>query len=142
MIRYSKFILLLIILILFGLIAYWFVGYLESPSVINVVKSTANQINRKCPIMTDEECRLDSVDVIEYPIRSIRMHYTLPNVSISDSGMIEQTRNYFIPRLRDKVKYDPDMKFLRDHSVVVTYIYRDENGGVIFEYPVGPKEWR
>ena len=97
----------------------------------------SNEINKKCPFMVDSETRLDNTGVYR---KNFYYYYTLINYNISDVDV-----KYLIykvkPALLNKIKTNPDLKFLREHKVTFIYNYRDKSGINIISFKFIPQDY-
>ena len=117
----------IIVMALAGIFGKSVVNYIFGTSdeiIESQLLKMSNEINKKCPLMVDPETRLDKTGAYR---KRIYYYYTLVNYDISDVDV-----KYLIykvkPALLNKIKTNPDMKFLRDHKVTFIYNYRDKSG--------------
>ncbi len=96
-----------------------------------------NEINKRCPFMMDSETRLDKTGTYR---KSIYYYCTLINYSI---GAVDV--KYLIykvkPALLNRIKTNPDMKFMRDNKVTFIYNYRDKSGIHIVSFKFTPQDY-
>ena len=113
-----------------------------SESVVNYIFGTSdeylelqlvkmsNEINKKCPFMVDSETRLDNTGAYR---KNFYYYYTLINYNIGDVDVKYLIYNVK-PTLLNRIKTNPDMKFLREHKVTFIYNYRDKSGITIISF--------
>jgi hypothetical protein len=108
------------------------------PWVPTDLASAAEILNKKCPKMVDPETRLDSVLLLQ---EGLYFYYSLPNKdkSVIATGAFTA---YLLPVIIDNIRMNPRMEMFRDSSVVMLFNYRDRNGEMITEFPVGPNHYR
>lgn len=96
-----------------------------------------NGINKRCPFMMDSETRLDKTGTYR---NSIYYYCTLINYSIGEVDV-----KYLIykvkPALLNRIKTNPDMKFMRDNKVTFIYNYRDKSGIHIVSFKFTPQDY-
>lgn len=96
-----------------------------------------NEINKRCPFMMDSETRLDKTGTYR---NSIYYYCTLINYSIGEVDV-----KYLIykvkPALLNRIKTNPDMKFMRDNKVTFIYNYRDKSGIHIVSFKFTPQDY-
>jgi hypothetical protein len=98
--------------------------------------AAAAEINKKCPIATDENTRMDSATVFnEY---MITYHYTIHTVSNKDIDLAK-FKGSMQSAMDEKYKTDPQLKIYRDNNIAVAYDYKDKTGGFLCYFIVGEK---
>ena len=95
------------------------------PSFDKQMVQAAQEINKSCPIMVDEETRLDSASV--FSDNTLQYNYTLINWT-KDSIDLESFESYMQPVILNNVKTSSDMKIYRDNKTSIAYSYNDMNG--------------
>jgi hypothetical protein len=88
----------------------------------------ASEINESCPIMVDQETRLDNA--VALPENIFQYNYTLVKM-ILDSFDLKAFEDYVQPIILNNVRTNPDMKAYRDNEVTMAYSYKDMNGEFI-----------
>lgn len=96
----------------------------------------ASQINQSCPIMVDQETRLDNA--VAMPGKIFQYNYTLVNLA-KDSINISGLESYIKPMILNNVKTNPDMKSFRDNKITMTYTYKDKYGVFITRIDITPE---
>lgn len=109
--------------------------FFKAPTYDQVMMHAASEINKSCPIMVDQETRLDNA--VALPENIFQYNYTLVNM---EKGAIDvaQLENSLKPTLISNVKTNPDMKINRDNKTTMGYYYKDKNGEFLFKILVTP----
>jgi hypothetical protein len=97
----------------------------------------ADELNKKLPMMVDEQTRLDQVSA---KTGTLIYSYSLPNENKGDvdfSTLQKKLRPNIIANYRD----NQAMKELRKWNVGLDYQYKDKNGETIGEILVTPKDF-
>jgi major membrane immunogen (membrane-anchored lipoprotein) len=98
--------------------------------------AVAKEINKKCPMPTDENTRLDSATVFnEY---MITYHYTVHTVSNKEVDIAKFKTN-MQTNMNEKYKTDPQLAVYRDNKIAIAYDYKDKNGGFLCYFICGEK---
>ena len=98
--------------------------------------AVAAEINKKCPIATDENTRMDSATVFnEY---MITYHYTIHTVSNKDIDLAK-FKGSMQSAMDEKYKTDPQLKIYRENKIAVAYDYKDKAGNFLCYFIVGEK---
>jgi hypothetical protein len=95
----------------------------------------ASELNKSCPIMVDQETRLDNA--LALPDNIFQYNYTLINLDKSEVN-IDTVKKYIEPGIINNVKTNPDLKAYRDNKVTMAYNYRDKNGVFVLKINVTP----
>ena len=106
--------------------------YIESQLV-----KMSNEINKKCPFMVDSETRLDNTGTYR---KNFYYYYALINYDISEVDVKYLIYNVR-PTLLNRIKTNPDMKFLREHKITFIYNYRDKSGITIISFKFTPQDY-
>lgn len=88
----------------------------------------ASEINKTCPIMVDQETRLDNT--IALPDRTFQYNYTLVNMEKSSID-VDEFIKIMEPMLVKNIQTNPDMKIQRDYKTTLKYYYKDKEGNHI-----------
>ncbi|MBK7308602.1 MAG: hypothetical protein IPO01_09525 [Chitinophagaceae bacterium] len=109
----------------------------KSGSAVNQnLFAAAAEINKKCPIATDENTRMDSATVFnEY---MITYHYTIHTVSNKDIDLAK-FKGSMQSAMDEKYKTDPQLKIYRENNIAVAYDYKDKAGDFLCYFIVGEK---
>ena len=112
-------------------------------NVINTAKNPlqliANEMNKSCPMMVDEETRLDKVTL---PSKTVfQYNYTLINYEKTeiDTVKIKSSLEQNIIRL---TKTNPQMQYQRENNVTMNYIYNDKNGDYLMSIIIPPELYK
>ena len=112
-------------------------------NVINTAKNPlqliANEMNKSCPMMVDEETRLDKVTL---PSKTVfQYNYTLINYEKTeiDTVKIKSNLEQNIIRL---TKTNPQMQYQRENNVTMNYIYNDKNGDYLMSIIITPELYK
>ena len=107
---------------------------------------TASEINASCPIMVDQDTRLDNT--IALPGNTFQYNYTLMHfapINNSDIDLeleLEKFRKVFENQILINVKTNPDLKFFRDNEVTMNYYYKDKKGNFITKIIITPDQYK
>lgn len=103
-------------------------------------------INKDCPIMIDQETRLNNV--MAEPGKEILYNITLLNYDKelfekdSDKYItVEELRNTNEPIIINMAKTSPIVKSFRENKVTMIYHYSDKNGVFLFEIVITPDQY-
>lgn len=110
--------------------------FFSTPSFDKVMMEAASEINKTCPIMVDQETRLDNA--IALPENSLQYNYTLINIENTEVNP-DTVKKYIEPGIINLVKTSPDMKIYRDNKTTMIYNYRDKNGVFILKLSITPE---
>ncbi|MFY7788388.1 MAG: hypothetical protein ACOVQA_11000, partial [Thermoflexibacteraceae bacterium] len=113
--------------------------FFKPTSFDQAMMQAASEINKSCPIMVDQETRLDNT--VALPNNSFQYNYTLVNMVKSDVN-IEALREYLQPIITNNIKTSPDMKLYRENKVIMLYQYKDKNGEFIFKLTLTPDTYQ
>ncbi len=95
------------------------------PSFDKQMMQAANEVNKACPIMVDQETRLDNS--IAFPDNVFQYNYTLVNIEKKNIN-VSELEEYLKPVILNAIKTNPDLKLFRDHGTTMSYNYKDKNG--------------
>jgi hypothetical protein len=109
--------------------------FFKTPSYNEAMIQAASEINKSCPIMIDQETRLDNA--IALPENVFQYNYSLVNMEKATTD-IAQLENYLRPALINTVKTNPDMKINRENKTTMGYYYKDKNGEFLFKILITP----
>jgi len=110
--------------------------FFKAPTFDKTMMQAASQINQSCPIMVDQETRLDNA--VAMPGKIFQYNYTLVNLA-KDSINISGLESYIKPMILNNVKTNPDMKSFRDNKITMTYTYKDKDGVFITRIEITPE---
>lgn len=110
----------------------------ESAAVNDQLRNAVAEINRQCPMQVDAGTRLDSAHAVSRT--ELQYNYTLTALARADVD-VAQLEATTKPMLIESVRTNPAMADLRDHSIMMTYLYRDRNGEQVMRLSIGPTEY-
>jgi hypothetical protein len=114
------------------------VDYFKKPLFDKALMETANEINKSCPIMVDNETRLDNTTAL--PEKVFQYNYTLINIT-KDLIDIDEFQSAMEPTIKNLVRTSPDMKLMRDNNTTLKYFYKDMNGEHLLTIWVKPEDY-
>ena len=106
-----------------------------NPATEKFLRKEVREINNSCPIMIDEDTRLDSANVS--PDDTIRYHYTMVKI-LKDSINIPRLESNLGTILKDSYKKNPELESYRKHQVTMVYIYCDKAGDFVTKITLSP----
>nr|WP_319397652.1 hypothetical protein [uncultured Carboxylicivirga sp.] len=109
-----------------------------TPSFDKVLMKTASNLNKECPMMVDQETRLDNAIALSNDV--FQYNYTLVNIR-KDSIDLEAFNNYMKPMLVNNVKTSPDLKVFRDHNITLAYQYKDNDGAFVTKIEITSQQY-
>jgi hypothetical protein len=123
-----------------GLIVYFLVKQFvfAQPSFDKVMMEAASKINESCPIMVDQDTRLDNVTAL--PDNVLQYNYTLLRLE-KKSTDVKALEDYMQPVLLNNVKTNPDLKMYRDNETTMAYNYKDKNGEYITTISISANQY-
>jgi hypothetical protein len=128
----KKFILITFILTIFALTPF---SQALGQSNEKLVKSI-NSLNESCPIMIDQDTRLDNIKILNDTV--VQYNYTLINHNKNDLNL-DNIKKVWVPNLINRAKVSPDLKKYRENRITLSYNYSDKNGKHIINVTVTPK---
>ena len=87
--------------------------------------AVAKEINKKCPMPTDENTRMDSASV--YNEYMITYHYTVHTVNNKEVDL-KKFKTSMETSMAEKYKTDPQLAIYRDNNIAIAYDYKDKAG--------------
>lgn len=120
-----------------GLAVILTVGYfvMQGPLKEGILAGMAEKTNQSCPMMLDNETRLDNVEALSG--NSLQYNYTLVNI---DRGEIntDALMKALEPNILENIKSNQEMNLIRKMKTTLIYHYSDKNGEYIHQYTVTP----
>ena len=112
-------------------------------NVINVAKNPlqliANEMNKSCPMMVDEETRLDKITL---PSKTVfQYNYTLINYEKTEIDTVKIKSN-LEQNIIQLIKTNPQMEYQRQNKVTMNYIYNDKNGDYLMSIIITPELYK
>lgn len=120
---------------LFAIVYHFFT---TKPTTDRVLQLTALTVNKKCPMMVDEETRLDSVEAIGN--KTLQYHYTLVNYSVKELDL-EKLKATMQPYILKEIKTKPEMKVFREKGVKLAYFYKDKLSDSVLLLTYKPEDY-
>jgi hypothetical protein len=96
--------------------------------------AVAKEINKKCPMPTDENTRMDSASV--YNEFMITYHYTVHTVSNKEVDL-KTFKTSMETAMSEKYKTDPQLAIYRDNKIAIAYDYKDKAGDFLCYFICG-----
>jgi hypothetical protein len=96
--------------------------FFKQPSFNKEMMQVASELNKTCPIMVDDQTRLDNA--VALPGNSFQYNYTLINLTKSEVN-IDTIKKYLEPSIINNVRTNPGLKIYRDNKVTMIYYYKD-----------------
>ncbi len=122
-------------LALIVLISYFF---FFTPNMNNILDEAAEEVNKICPQMIDEETRIDNAEVLGG--NTFRYNYTMLKIN-ADSIEPLAFKAYMEPIIVNEVKTSKNLILFREMETTLVYSYKDKNGKFIMEVRVGPEQY-
>lgn len=110
-----------------------------SSSFDEVMVKAAEELNKDCPVMLDQETRLDSASVPSE--NNFMYHYTLVNW-VKDSIDANAFKSAMEPIILESVKTNPEMKIYRENKTTMAYSYYDRNGNFLTEIKITADQYQ
>lgn len=112
-------------------------------NVINTAKNPlqliANEMNKSCPMMVDEETRLDKVTL---PSKTVfQYNYTLINYEKTEIDTVKIKSN-LEQNIIQLIKTNPQIEYQRQNKVTMNYIYNDKNGDYLMSIIITPELYK
>ena len=99
--------------------------------------SAAVEINKNCPMMVEENTRLENV--MSLPNNEFQLSHTLVNVSLTDvSDSLESMRANLTSDLINNVQSNPDFDVFKENKTTLVCYYNDRDGSAILEITITP----
>ena len=129
-----------IISVTIGFIVYFLVKqFVFTPqSIDKAMMKAASELNESCPIMVDQDTRLDNAVTLTDNI--FQYNYTLVNL-VKDSIDLKAFKDSMKPLILNNVKTNPDLKFYRDNKITMAYYYKDMNGEFVSKILISPDQY-
>lgn len=130
---------IVIILVIFGLSSVLAKQlFFNDPAFKKVMLEAASELNQSCPMMVDEETRLDNANVMGDD--TFQYNYTLVNLEHS-SVNISEMENFLEPMIVNLVRTNPDLEIYRENNITMAYNYKDRNGQFLLRILVTPDKY-
>jgi len=113
--------------------------FFKPASFDKAMMEAANELNKSCPLMVDQETRLDNAAAM--PGNIFQYNYTLINYDQSEL-VTDTLRKYLEPGIINTIRTNPDLKIYRDNSVTMAYQYSDKKGVFLLKILVTPDQYK
>jgi hypothetical protein len=113
-------------------------SFFSHPSIDQQMQAAANDVNKVCPVMVDQETRLDNA--IAGPGKLFTYNYTLINFSIDEIDTDIFSAN-IRTTMKNNIRTNPEMRVFRDNKITVAYAYKDKAGNFIHKVEIPPDEY-
>ncbi|UJP65517.1 hypothetical protein [Mongoliitalea daihaiensis] len=120
----------------FFLVQYFF---FQESSGDNYLQQAATEVNKSCPMMVDQETRLDGAEAL--PGNVFQYNYTLINM-VAEGVNIEGIKEILEPQITRQVVKNEQLQVFRDKEVTMAYRYHDKTGAFLFDIQVGPDKYQ
>lgn len=110
--------------------------FFKLPSIDQQMMEMASELNKSCPIMVDQETRLDNC--VALPNNMFQYNYSLVTLKKEyfDFQFFEENIK---PVIINTVKTNPQLKPFRDNNVTLIYYYKDVDGAFLTKFEVTPE---
>jgi ribosomal protein L37E len=112
--------------------------FFNKPSFEKAMVEIASELNKSCPIMVDQNTRLDNT--MAMPNNVFAYNYTLVNLEKKDID-ISKMKDFIEPNVVNNMKTNPDMKIYRENRTTMVYNYKDKNGIFLLRIDVTPEKY-
>lgn len=99
------------------------------------LEDTAQELNKKCPVMVDTETRLDSVKAEE---SKFCYFYSLVHVDTMEN--MEDAKAFLTKNAQANLDTTSKMKAYRENNVNLQYVYKNRRGQKLIEFTIKPKK--
>lgn len=118
-------------------LSYYSVQQIFKPTSFDkALVEAAVKLNKQCPMMVDEETRLDSGQAL--PNNLFQYYYSLVNLEKAAINA-DAVRAALEPTILNNVKANEGMKSFRDHKTTMVYNYNDKRGAFVFKISIDPQ---
>lgn len=111
----------------------------SSSAIDSELTKIASEVNKTLPMNIDRETILENC--VAMPGKVLGYYYKLPNISIEDVDTAT-FRKILTPQIKETIKTNPDMKYLRDKDVTFHYNYKDKNSTYLLKIIVTPEDYQ
>ena len=112
--------------------------FFSKPSFDKIMMEAASEINKSCPLMLDQDTRLDNTMAL--PGNVFQYNYTLVNMEKETVDEVD-LKNYLESNIVNNIKTNPDLKPYRDNKVTMSYVYRDKDGHFLIKIEATPDKY-
>ncbi len=111
----------------------------KKPNIEEILVQAAQEMNKSCPIILDQDTRLDTT--LGGPGKNFSYFYTLVNYSKEEINQ-DTLISYLKPNIINNVKTHPQMAIFRENDITMNYNYKDKDGVFLFIISVTPEEYK
>jgi len=104
-----------------------------------VLLNKVHEINRSCPVMIDQDTRLDSAFVPRH--LTLQYDYTMVN-TLKDSIDILNFHANLEQSILNSVKQNPELKPYLENNVTIVCHYKDKTGKFVTKVLITPEQYR
>lgn len=130
-----------ILFVLVFLLAFFGTKYLFSgkSSPEKILKTTSEEINKKCPMKVDDETRMDNCEVKDK--NTLQYNYTILSQNKDSLTVnINYVKEFVKKKAQNNLDTSPKMQDFRNNNIVLAYYYKDKNGKYLFDFTVKSKK--
>lgn len=110
--------------------------FFKLPSIDKQMMEMASELNKSCPIMVDQETRLDNC--VALPNKMFQYNYSLISLK-KESFDLQFFEEEIKPVIINSIKTNPQLKPFRDNNVTLVYYYKDVDGAFLTKFEVTPE---
>lgn len=124
-----------------GIVGYYFYGkgVVKTALVEQQLLVSVQQTNENCPIMLDNDTKLEGVMFHEGP--ELEYRYTMVNILAQDYDG-ETVQPVVEKSIIENIKKDETLAFAKANGVTFTYIFNDKNGDFLLKVKVTPDKYK
>lgn len=103
-----------------------------------VLDKTAEELNKTCPLMADDDMRLDNA--VSLPGNVFQYNYTFISM-LADSVDAELLEFSIKPAMINNARKNPDLELFRTNKVSLVYNFKDRLGNFLMKIRVKPEDY-
>jgi len=111
----------------------------NSAPKLEVIKTTSEEINKKCPMVVDAYTQLDNTTVTENPLTLVYLYTVSASKDSLDLDLNEAKKN-LMKTTQNLADTSPEMAYMRDNAILLKYHYKDKNGKYLFDFTITPEK--
>ena len=104
--------------------------------MLKVVES----IKQTCPVIIDDETRLDSITLVSGYAEIVFYHTLL--YMVNDTSIIAEFEERMNPLIIENTRNNPDLRIFRINNMVISNGYMDKNGEFMCKISVSPEVYK
>ena len=113
-------------------------SFTSQSTIENQLKNASLEVNKQCPVILDNETRLDSTNIGSN--KSFIYFYTLTNQSIKAIN-VDGMKEYLTPQIINNVRTNEQMRFMKDNDITLVYKYFDKDNVHVFDIQVSKNDY-